>query len=1362
MVKILFTADIQVKNREKSLYKGQEKSLLEIEKKLKETKAEIYLAAGDFWEFPNPNDSERKLIYNHLARVLAIKTVKEVVLIAGNHDLEKEKKQLDTQIGFNPINIFADFVSNFDDTLSNKITYLRDSKIYQSKTGKIEWVAYSLEDEESWRPLDGITRRHPAIDILDKNEPLFVISVYHDILRDYVDQTKLPIRKEKYNKLVGIDDFAGNLILAGDIHENYKLTSADNKKVFMYPGSPIQHTHNEGRFIRIKEKQHGKNNFDTDKYVKLITIDDDKLTWESEDLTLTNYICYNTIIFDNVSVEKCIENLEAVLDNIEFGEEQTFIKVKLSNILLTKEIDINCILQNLSMNHKRVQINFAYDKFIDLSNSENQGIINEIHSEVQTEIDNKNVEDKHETTIDDLILDNKKLNKLFDKVLDNYIPSIQNDLSSDITEEEIRDTITKLFDEQLSGINSVSQKYNILLESIETNNFMKLGPNRIDLNLPGTVKITGTNGVGKTTLFRMIRWVLKDETFDGLKKSSKIKNTLIIFNDKKAEDDIVYVKLFILINNVPITIVRTATRKWKKGITLKQKQSLRWKEYISTVDKTITVTVHKKEELVYTFEQAEKAINLWFGDTISSILFLNQSKIERILNLSSMELKELILNYIGVDYLEKLENNLDLIKGDYELTKPKRDKESIREAIVDQRICLKKISTSIDETNISITTSNDFLDKLKYEKSQIINNQISIGDIPELISEKQKEITTKQTLLDSFEEQSPKDKIVFNIEKPIIQEQILKDCEFHINEGNNKKDILDIRLVEIKKLINSEYWKLNNYVEIKISNETTKFDEVIKDLEVNHKSKNICLIADKFKIIQIKLKGIVDSLELNKDEISKVIQHLRVKRSELAFVCEGLKTQIKSGICKECSKPLSDNWEITKIEFQNKLLINERELNDLDIVITDELKKLTNSINIINIYRNYYEISLSQKIITNYEHESKITEFVREVVKEIKDLELLVSNDNDKIIAEKEFKSIVIDSLNEIKLFIIGKKLCKINGEYSKLLNQGTMLLVRAIIDYENEFSKINEDINILNVGIKSNELKVKELNDKYITELNNYQELYVKNTNDNNTIEIFNSGVEKHNNGKLIIETELLTLKNQSLIFENKLPSYNKHNNELLVVNNNIKSLEDTILESKKILKELEINQNSETIKKESIDKEYQDYIVYQKNKLIWKIYSSLIKTGFKDIVFEYYRSFLNNTLNIILEDVNFKLMWNSDGELYMIDFENGFASYRPVQQTSGMETCFLGLTLIYAIHLLNIKNSISNIFIDELSGQLNKGQNLNYSAINYQELFVMLLLKFKDKTIMIVDHNINNLFESVTYEVCPDPNGSKFVKLI
>src|SRR5690606_34294306 len=101
----------------------------------------------------------------------------------------------------------------------------------------------------------------------------------------------------------------------------------------------------------------------------------------------------------------------------------------------------------------------------------------------------------------------------------------------------------------------------------------------------------------------------------------------------------------------------------------------------------------------------------------------------------------------------------------------------------------------------------------------------------------------------------------------------------------------------------------------------------------------------------------------------------------------------------------------------------------------------------------------------------------------------------------------------------------------------------------------------------------------------------------------------------------------------------------------------------------------------------------------------------------------------------------------------------YRPVKLASGMQTSFLGLSLIYTIHLLNVRNSISHIFIDEISGQLNSGKNkqidgsLDELAIaetkNYQEQLVFLLNKFTKKKIFIIDHVIENFWETKTIEV-------------
>lgn len=1360
MVKILFTADIQVKNREKSLYRGQEKSLIEIESILKDTKAEIYLAAGDFWEFPTPNDSERKLIYNHLARVLAIPTVKEVVFIAGNHDLEKDKKQLDTQIGFNPINIFADFVLNLDETLSNKITYLRESKGYKSKCSNIEWIAYSLEDEEKWRPLNGITKRHPLESIDDTSK--FRISIYHDILRDYVDETKLPIRKEKYNNLLGINDFVSCLTLAGDIHENYKCETLEGN-MFMYPGSPIQHTHNEGTFITIRETSKNIKPADT-KVVKLLTIDDVNKTWTTEDIMLHNQICYNTITFDNVSPAHAIDNLKEQLNDISFGEEQTFIKVKLTNILLSKEMEINVVLQTLGMNHKRVQITFSYDKFIDLTKSANQEIINEIRSEVQSELDSSSdsSSDNSESTIDDLVLDNNKLNKLFGKVLDNYIPVIRNELSSEITEEDIRETIINLFDEQLGQSISGSQKYNIVMENIETNGFMKLGANRIDLNIPGIVRISGTHGIGKTTLFNMLRWLLKDETFEGLKKNTKVKNTLIIFNDKKPEKDTVFVKGLNYVNNTPVVITRTATRTWKKGVDLKQKQSLYWKDYIAGVEKTVSVMIIKDgKEITYTGEQAEKAINLWFGDTINTIMFLNQTKILNILNLSPMELKELILNYIGVDYLTKLENNLELIKQDYDCTKPKRDKESIREAIVDQKILLEQFVKDISGSHLIIQEGRTSLYLFKHSKEQISEQQILIGNIPNLISETKVLIEQKDTEIDGFVIQEVKEKIPFITEKPI--EPDTTEIKLSISKSRELINELKSDLSKKEELSLTSYSNLLKCIDVRMNLVDTNYVNLITEQQKIVDESNL-LVLEKIKLIQEKLLETVKKLEEVYNEQTSSLNDTKIERQILINEIAKLKNQINSGICKECKRPLEDDWESHKIVYQNKLNEVEKQLSENQVIINQKTENIEKSLLLVETYRKYYNNSLSRIITVDYNNKSKVTDYCSNIASGIievnkqndvieSNIKLLNSQRNDK---KSDF--------NNIKFTIVSKDINKLKSialDETVFENDE-----KQYISYIEEHQKI---VTIIKEKILTNEKQLElviseleKINNKYITDFQEYQKLYDVNIKENADIELFNSGVEKHNNQKLILSSELLTLKNQLLTYENKIPEYDKLNVEYSEINLKILELENKILESEKVLKEIELRQNTEKLKLENINAEYEAYIIYQKNKIIWKIYSNIIKTSFKDIVFEYYRNFLNNTLNVILEDVNFKLMWNSDGELYMIDFQNGFASYRPVQQSSGMETCFLGLTLIYAIHLLNIKNSISNIFIDELSGQLNNGNNLNYKADNYHALFVLLLQKFKNKTIMIVDHNITNLFETSEYQVNPSENGSIYKKII
>ena len=204
---------------------------------------------------------------------------------------------------------------------------------------------------------------------------------------------------------------------------------------------------------------------------------------------------------------------------------------------------------------------------------------------------------------------------------------------------------------------------------------------------------------------------------------------------------------------------------------------------------------------------------------------------------------------------------------------------------------------------------------------------------------------------------------------------------------------------------------------------------------------------------------------------------------------------------------------------------------------------------------------------------------------------------------------------------------------------------------------------------------------------------------------------------------------------------------------------MENTQRKENENLTMMKVDLNQLTNDLQVLNKELEDFMTYVVNNQIFTLYNNLVKTDFKVIVFEYYRNFLNNSLNNLLEDVNFKLFFNNDSELYMIRMGDGNVTYTPCQQTSGMETVFLGLSLIYMMSILNIKNSINLICIDELSGQLNDGKGLTYEAKNYCDLFVKILSRFTKKNIVIVDHHIDNMFETLKYEVVGTAEGSKFI---
>ena len=1384
MIKIAHIADLQVKNRENNLYQSYWENLGNIIWNLKNnlTDVPILVIAGDLFEWCEPNDSERDLIYNFLSNLVKIPHLKEIVLMAGNHDLEKVKKSKKSDafenstksIGHNALNVFVKLIKTLSPEDREKFIYIDESDVYPSKEyPNLYWIGYSLEDDMNIQNIE--TPEYNNNDIR--------ICVYHAMLKDYVESEKIPIRKDILQTLRSIEEFPHNtIIMAGDIHQNLHYTGTNGQN-FYYPGSTQQHTHNEGDYYTISDTFYHRKKAEL-KGINVYEIID-KDSYSLKRVPLGDYVKYITLELDITKPWNIIqETLTGMVNSMSEqnpstvivpGINQTYIKIKTSNVFASKERQIFEILQsslfakNFPYNFR---ISFDYEKVTAQLNTVNSEVVNNIIKEVIAENIQVTEDDQELPTpqnisitpdnIDSLVLSDEQVVKLFNSTADEQIKHVlKTDKTEDLDTQQLKTDILSLFAEQLQEVSGKSKKYSLAFKDISCNQFMALGPNKIDLDHDGITRILGTNGIGKTTLYRMIRWVLTGEVFEGMKASSAAKNNMIVFNKNLPDNDHVIGKMNIENNGTPVTIERAAIRKWKNNVTREQKLSIDWKEYVSTIDRQIKITIKPgtPEEKVVIGDNAETNIALWVGNAINTIMFIDQLKINNLLKSSSTDLNDIILTFIGVDYLKKLEDNLDSVKTLLmNVSKPTTSKEDIRIKLTELKEYLKTSKEKLEELqNANKTQLESDIKEKEIELESVNNKLITIGDIPQKIKNEKESIKSTTDFINNFVKKELKEKKEFTAIKPEINRDEIDQLTEKILYHNNEMFLRGIVIVKADEEKANKTTKIHSQVDQILEEKVQEKDRLNTIL-----SENKIMTSDQFKKVVTfteesinKIKNALTTEETNRKTIVDDIGNLSIKIRDN-------KSTIESGICEKCKRPFGTEEEFKALKEK---LTKENEEHQIKIdnystpltEYNEKITKFNTAITALNeslIYSKNENLKCFENgiVLKNCEDSKTLIE---------KHIENIDSN-NNKL---QEIDKFVGDFRNTIKLYLMYDVL-KIGELYAqKYFNELDPHLIYLLKEYFNGLVTKSETTNqILEIKEKINNIneEISEINSKYTKLLKEYNDELEDNTKYNNKVDEDNLEIQNHN--KKIEEAQNnLELLNKSLTIleEIKLPEYDKKlaykNYVIEEINTKRKTLKDTNdnIAELRIL----INQyNNDILNKE---KDYDNYLKYERNQLVWKIYSKVIKNNFKEIIFEYYRTFLNNTLDLLLEDVNFKLFWDSESNLYMIEFENGEVTYTPINQSSGMETIFCGLSLIYTISILNIKNACSHIFIDELSGQLAKGENISYESKNYQELFVKILNKFEDKSIFIIDHNIKDLTETTCYEVCSAEGGSVYVKV-
>ena len=1387
--RIILTADIQYKDRTYNLKNSYEKISEAIEKVLIDTKADIFVGAGDFCEVATPNDSERSMMFKHLGNLLNIGTLKELVLMNGNHDILTGKKVESSQKENNPLDTFVKTTQAINPEISKKINYLKKQKEYESIVSNlISWVSYSIEDGSS---------SGSNLHLNNNLNGRYRIPVFHDILRDFAEDSKLPLTKSKMESLMKLEDFKVNpnqkaLVLAGDIHQQYSkiIDNTENTGTihFMYPGEPIQRNHGMGSYYKVRSigPQVIKA---SPKYVKQIDLflDDENIEnsyYELSDIELPNTLHYIKIDLNNKKfVDNWKEQLEHLISQIEVSNYTNICKLEISNIYMKYEMEILTMINNYfeKKNQQSGCINY-----IELS----YGTVIFDKDDITIDDEVNDLEDDEDSKVDDIVLNQEKLKTIFEKILDANNKNILKEFTNPEEFTEIIEELQSLFDEQIDLTYGNSKSYKTEFQKvIIKNGFMALGANDINLDIPGLTRIVGNNGIGKTTLFNILRWIIKGNILEGLPKNTKKENLLLVFNDELPEQDYMVNTLYLIVNDIPVEIERNAKRTWKTKTTLEDKKSINWKTFIDTATTNLTLRVYPKDRdvVIKMNDEAQAMINQWFGNTIETIFILNQFKILQLLNSSGDELKEAVLEYIGVDYTKSLIGNLEIIKPNYVVNKPEKtqmdivvEKNKTTQLILENNQKLEDLKIIIESTN----SSKDIVSNNINVKNQEL---INLGNVPEKLKEISIELESNKTNLSSFEFKEIKELPIFSEIQPIKPQDEIDSYETNLLESKNSEEKyqkeIDTNIKSLNELKNNKVKIIEeNLSKLKSDNEsilifgkntfTNKHNEILPNLKENK--------TELLKLLSLKLN---DSKNIFTENIRLQQEKLNIdkqSRNEVILKINNLRSEINNDICTGCKRPIGLTPEI--IEEKENQIIDFDASKDL---LTEIISKLENEINNDKIEISNIDVKLKDiSLLLNWNNSYTSQEDFLSEIKIINDnLEIFYSSDVDMI--TKEIVILLNEGINNWNEFnnldkneILVKNIETIN-KFSKLISILVTINIDTEITEELEqikflsefFDKIRSNTELKKLQstqtllIKNIENELKTIVDKYNLEISEFNQ---KQTNHNRIVtEIneYNTSIIDHNKLKTEYENNINRLTKDYDTVNSQIYYFEKYNKELTEFNLELKTLTDNIESYKN--QQITIDKNNilfdENIK--TLNELEDKWKLYRKKNFIYKTYEKLIKSDFKMAIFNYYRTFLNNKLNILLEGLDFRLYWNNDSNLYLTKFSknndgNTEMTYRPVKLASGAQTMFLGLSLIYSFHLLNVKNSLSHIFIDEISGQLNNGKNNglgndendvidDVTMKNYQNQLVYLLSKKKKKKVFIVDHVIEQLYETYTYYV-------------
>lgn len=607
----------------------------------------------------------------------------------------------------------------------------------------------------------------------------------------------------------------------------------------------------------------------------------------------------------------------------------------------------------------------------------------------------------------------------------------------------------------------------------------------IDLQDSMFISIVGPNGSGKSNILDAVKWIMGESSTKQLRSSSSSDVLFAGTKDVSAK------------NVCEVEIVFDNTQ--KKHSLPHQQISIK-RKYMRSGENYYFINNNKvrQKDIVNFF--------LELGISKSSLLMVNQGKIDSFINMSGIERAKLIEQVAQVAIFEerKKESISKLNRSNENLTRlndiliEKEQTQKILEKSASKAISYRNIKQELDQhvflkakhdyknQNEEFETTNQKLKQLiqsKYEINELISaNDLSYQQLKSLhvqLNKNQETLSSKVIDLNDN-----KQKLIYKLkEKSLVAQSNLNQVQFELEQTLKSKELCFENLNKAKENLN----EFRSNLEI-AQNNKNKIESTLYNLNsenVEYK-KTYDVLSSKVQRLSFELKNLEE--DLNYRDLKKIDTHVEFKTLKDCFEIQNKYEALIYDLLGNNLKNL-----VTKTSSDAKTLLNnisQNKLTKISIYPLDNLKaKYVNAnINIVKSEQGF--ISLASDVVqTISSHYDILKDYLLTNI-------IIVDNiDNANKINQKFKNMFTIVTLDLKYIYPSGI----FSGGFNKFSLANKIIRIGKL---KNEITTITKELKVTQNNFKLNQEKITKLNES--SQLN--FELIVKfKTKSENTSQIVN-----------------------------------------------------------------------------------------------------------------------------------------------------------------------------------------------------------------------------------------------------------------